>query len=201
MNIKITIISTTLQVFIHSFIIMLALSTLLLVIILSFLCSSITSIARSDGLLDTASLREEGVRDLLLYSTSTPVSVSLPHPPKASPGHATSTPTPNPDTPEFFLDPTTYEPTSEPTSEPAIPSAEAIATHWYTSGHIFGIHSAEDAGLLALIVISIFLFLCLLGVMSHYYYFFYKKVKTEEEKELMYKYNATKGDVETPQRV
>ena len=201
-NTKFTIISISLQVsvfimFNHSFLLSLLLFSLAL-------CPSTTSIAtgRSDELLTATTHELEDVRNLILslLSTSSPASASLPHP-KVNPAHVTYTPTPEPDTPEFFLDPTTYEPTSEPTSEPATTSAEVIATHSYTSGHIFGIHSAEDAGLLALIVITIVLFLCLMGVLWHYYYFFYKKLKTEEEKELMYKYSATRGDVEAPQRV
>ena len=179
---------------------MFTLSILLALLFLLVLCSSTTTIAtgRSDELLTATTHELEDVRSLILslLSTSSPVSASLPHP-KVNPVHVTYTPTPEPDTPIGFFDPTTYE----PTAEPATPSAEVVASHSYTSGHTFGIHSAEDAGLLALIVITIILFLCLMGVLWHYYYFFYKKLKTEEEKELMYKYNATKGDVEAPQRV
>ena len=86
----------------------------------------------------------------------------------------------------------TFEPTHEPSPEAAaVPVGSKIATTH--SGCIFTVDSAEKAGLLALIIISVAIFLSVVALLSHRY----TRVKTREE-EAHEPVVPERSDVEAP---
>ena len=73
----------------------------------------------------------------------------------------------------------TFEPTHEPTPEPTgAPVVKEVDIH---TGGIFSTEGARDAGIVALIIVSIALFLSILALLSQIYYIMYMRVKTKEE--------------------
>ena len=164
----------------------------LLFLIPSGLCSAITLTQTNEAI--TTHQDSNLLPPPLLTSLTAPSSVAISHK-KTSPlprvritrittasadtgGYTSSSPTYEPSarpTCICTIEPT-YEPTQVPTSEPtAAPVGSKIATTH--SGGIFTIDSAEKAGLLALIIISVAIVLSVLAVLSHRY----TRVKTREE--------------------
>ena len=89
----------------------------------------------------------------------------------------------------------TFEPTHEPTSEPTgAPVVSEVDIH---SGGIFSTEGARDAGIVALIIVSIALFLSIIALLSQIYHIMYTRVKEEE----LAVAPEAGGDVEAPLHV
>ena len=191
---------------------MLSFATLssLLFLIPSGLCSAITLTQTNEAI--TTHQDPNLLPPLLLTSLTAPSSVARSHK-KISPqprvlitrittataksgGNISSSPTYEPSARPTCIctfEPTfmpTYEPTPEPSHEAAVApvGSKSDTTH---SGGIFTIESAGKAGLLALIIISVAIFLSIVALLSHRY----TRVKTREEEAPVV---PEKSDVEAP---